>query len=94
MVIIESGIIKLMKTYSFRTIIEPDDPSGYHGYVPKLKGVHTCGETIDEVQRNLRQAIKCHIEGLMKDGEPMPTEERSIESIQTFSRQDFTPVYA
>lgn len=83
-----------MKTYSFRTIIEPDDPSGYHGYVPSLKGVHTCGETIDEVQQNLRQAIKCHVEGLMKDGESVPTEEHSIEAIQTFSRQDFTLAYA
>ena len=83
-----------MKAYSFRTIIEPDDPSGFHGYVPSLKGVHTCGETIDEVKTNLRDAIQCHIEGLLKDNVVVPSEEDSIEVIQTFSPQDFRSSYA
>ena len=39
--------------YNFRTIIEPDKPSGYHGFVPLLKGIHTQGETIEEVKKNL-----------------------------------------
>lgn len=45
------------KTYSFRAIIEPDVPAGYHGYVPALPGCHTCGSTIEETQRNLKEAI-------------------------------------
>lgn len=83
-----------MKIYSFRTIIEPDDPAGYHGYVPHLKGVHTSGDTIDEVKKNIRDAIRCHIEGLIKDGEPIPSEEDAIEVIQTFSPKDFRSSYA
>ena len=49
--------------YTFRIIIEPDSPSGYHGFVPLLKGVHTQGETIAETKRNLKEAIICHYDG-------------------------------
>ena len=56
-----------MNTYTFRTIIEPDE-KGYHGFVPLLKGVHTVGNTIEETKKNLNEAIRCHIEGLLKDG--------------------------
>ena len=83
-----------MNTYSFRTIIEPDDPSGYHGYVPRLKGVHTTGNTIDEVKKNLREAIQCHMEGLLKDNIPIPNEEDAVEVIQTFSTRGFSATYA
>ena len=69
--------------YTFRTIIEPDEPSGYHGFVPSLKGLHTCGETIEEVKENLQDAISCHIKGLLKDGLPIPNENNTIEMIQT-----------
>lgn len=39
-----------MKTYTYRTIIEPDE-DGYHGFVPILKGVHTWGKTIEETKK-------------------------------------------
>lgn len=72
-----------MKNYTFRTIIEPDDPKGYHGYVPALKGVHTCGDTIEEVKANLQDAITCHIQGLIKAGLAVPSADETIEFIQT-----------
>lgn len=77
-----------MKLYSFRTIIEPDEPKGYHGFVPLLRGVHTCGETIQEVKKNLKEAIKCHIQGLIKDGEDIPREEDVFESVESFSEKE------
>lgn len=83
-----------MKTYSFRTIIEPDSPKGYHGFVPALKGVHTCGKTIDEVKKNLNEAIRCHIEGLLKDKIPVPKEDNMIEIIQTVSTGSLSHTYA
>lgn len=83
-----------MKNYTFRTIIEPDDPKGYHGFVPILPGLHTCGDTIEEVKKNLKEAIRCHVEGLLKDKEPIPQEEETMEVIQTFSEEDFKFQYA
>ena len=71
-----------MKTYTYRTIIEPDE-KGYHGFVPFLKGLHTAGETIEETKKNLEEAIRCHIEGLRKDGITPPQEKDSLEVIQT-----------
>ncbi|NOY35906.1 MAG: type II toxin-antitoxin system HicB family antitoxin [bacterium] len=77
-----------MKLYSFRTIIEPDEPRGYHGFVPLLKGIHTCGETVQEVKKNLKEAIRCHVYGLMKDGEDIPREEDTFESVESFSEKE------
>lgn len=73
-----------MKTYTYRTIIEPDE-KGYHGFVPILKGVHTVGKTIEETKKNLQDAIQCHIEGLLKDNIKPPQEKDTIEVIQTFT---------
>lgn len=73
----------MSKSFSFRTIIEPDDPKGYHGFVPALKGVHTCGDTVEEVRKNLQEAIKCHLEGLALDKISIPAQDRTMEFIQT-----------
>ncbi|MCL5438545.1 MAG: type II toxin-antitoxin system HicB family antitoxin [Patescibacteria group bacterium] len=73
-----------MKTYTFRTIIEPDE-KGYHGFVPLLKGVHTVGKTIEETKKNLNEAIQCHLEGLIKDNVIPPQEQNTVEVIQTFT---------
>ncbi len=76
--------------YVFRTIIEPDDPRGYHGYVPALPGVHTSGKTIEETKENLRDAIICHLQGLVKDKQPLPrNDEDTIELIEKFQLTDF-----
>ena len=85
-----------MKIYSFRTIIEPDEPKGFHGFVPLLKGLHTCGDTIEEVKKNLKDAIRCHVAGLVKDNLPIPLEDESMEIIQSFSEKDLfsSKVYA
>lgn len=75
--------------YSFRIIIEPDKPTGYHGFVPLLSGVHTFGGTVDEVRLNLKEAIICHLQGMLKDNEDIPREEDVFEFVQTFSKQEF-----
>jgi len=80
--------IKRSTFYTFRVIIEPDEPSGYHGFVPLLRGIHTQGESISEVKKNLREAIICHIQGLMKGKETIPQEEESFETIQSFSQKE------
>lgn len=71
-----------MKTYTYRTIIEVDE-KGYHGFVPLLKGLHTYGDSIEDTKENLSEAIKCHIEGLLKDKIIPPQESNSLELIQS-----------
>lgn len=65
-----------MRIYTYRTIIEPDE-KGYHGFVPLLRGVHTVGRTVEETKKNLEEAIRCHLEGLKKDGITPPQEKDS-----------------
>lgn len=73
-----------MKSFVYRTIIEPDE-KGYHGFVPLLRGVHTVGKTIEETKKNLDGAIRCHLEGLLKDNIEPPQEQNTVEAIQTFT---------
>lgn len=81
-----------MKSYIFRVIIEAEKPKGYHGFVPILKGVHTYGDTIQEVKKNLKEVIRCHVQGLLKDKETIPQEEETFELIQSFSERELAAV--
>ena len=77
-----------MELYSFRIIVEPEENGGYHGVAPLLRGVHVYGESLEEVKQNLKEAIKCHIQGLAKDNELIPQEEEALEMIQSFSAKE------
>ncbi len=59
-----------MKTYT--AIIEKCPDTGlYVGYIPGFPGAHSQSETMDELNRNLREII----EMLSEDGEPEPESE-------------------
>jgi len=47
-------------------------PSNYSAYVPDLPGCVATGATREEVERNIREAIAFHLEGLRREGEPIP----------------------
>jgi predicted RNase H-like HicB family nuclease len=51
----------LMKT--FTAVVERDsDTALYVGYVPGFPGAHSQGETLDELQANLREVIEMLLE--------------------------------
>ncbi len=52
-------------------IYEKGDTS-YGAYVPDLPGCIAVGETLEEVQQLIDEAIEFHIEGLQEDGENIP----------------------
>jgi len=52
-------------TYKVNVVIEKDD-FGYFAYVPDLKGCHTQGESLEEVLKNIKEAIELYIETLPK----------------------------
>jgi predicted RNase H-like HicB family nuclease len=54
-----------VRTYT--AVIERDPDTGvYVGYIPGWRGAHTQGESLDELQANLREVIEL----LLEDGEP------------------------
>ena len=58
-----------MKKYAI--VIERGE-NNLSAYVPDLPGCITTGRTVEEVERNIREAIELHLEGLREDGEPVP----------------------
>ncbi|HYB91091.1 MAG TPA: type II toxin-antitoxin system HicB family antitoxin [Candidatus Binataceae bacterium] len=44
----------------------------FSAYVPDLAGCVATGDTVEEVERNIREAIRFHIDGLRGDGLPVP----------------------
>jgi predicted RNase H-like HicB family nuclease len=67
-----------MKHYT--AVVERDPDTGlYVGYVPGFPGAHSQGETLDELNRNLREVIAM----LLEDGEPtLETEFVGIQTVQ------------
>ena len=57
-----------MKKYA---VIIERAPNNYSAYVPDLPGCIATGATIEEVEREIREAIEFHIEGLRDAGEPV-----------------------
>lgn len=52
---------------TFTAVIERDPETGlYVGFIPGWPGAHSQGETLDELQRNLREVAAM----LLEDGEP------------------------
>ena len=51
-------------------------------YVPDFPGCITTGRTVNEIERNIREAIELHLEGLREDGEPIPEPHTAVTYIE------------
>lgn len=56
--------------------------NNYSAYSPDLPGCIATGVTRGEVEKNIRQAIGFHIEGLKEDGLPLPEQASFTEYIE------------
>ena len=66
-----------MKKYA---VIIERGPSNMSAYVPDLPGCITTGMSVEEIARNIREAIELHLEGMAEDGEAIPeTGTRALE---------------
>ena len=46
--------------------------TGYSSYSPDLPGCASVGKTIAETEKNMKEAIEFHIEGLIEEGYEVP----------------------
>lgn len=53
-------------------LIEGGPPSNFSAWSPDLPGCAATGDTLEEVEREMRAAIALHLEGLGEDGGPIP----------------------
>ena len=60
-----------MNSHRFLIVIESAGEN-YSAYSPDLPGCIATGATRDETERNMYEAIRMHIDGLIGDGLPIP----------------------
>jgi predicted RNase H-like HicB family nuclease len=58
-----------MKKY---LVVIEKTPTGYSAYSPDLDGCVATGNTREEVEREMREAIEFHLEGMAKNGDSIP----------------------
>lgn len=66
----------------YAVVIEKAE-SNYSAYVPDLPGCVTVGDTVEAVERLIREAMAFHIEGLREDGLPIPEPTTRCEYVET-----------
>jgi predicted RNase H-like HicB family nuclease len=56
----------------YAIVIEKANSNYFSAYVPDLPGCVATGDTVEDVETEIGEAIRLHIEGLLEDGLPVP----------------------
>jgi len=56
-------------------------PSSYGAYVPDLPGCIAVGQSREEAETLIHEAIEFHIEGMREDGQPVPEPSSSAQLV-------------
>jgi antitoxin HicB len=67
------------KAFAYSVFYEQAAEGGYVASVPALPGCHTQGETVEEAEVNIREAILLYLESLADHGEAIPEEGPSFQ---------------
>jgi len=63
---------KRAREFCYSVFYEQAPEGGYVALVPALPGCHTQGETLEEAERNVKEAIALYLESLAAHGQPIP----------------------
>ena len=66
--------------FSYSIFYEAADEGGYVAIAPSLPGCHTQGDTLEEAEKNIKEAIEVYLESLTDENEPIPLERKSYYS--------------
>jgi predicted RNase H-like HicB family nuclease len=64
----------------YAVVIEKGE-GNYGAYVPDLPGCVATGDTIEDVEREIQEAIGFHLEGMRADGLPIPEPSSRVEYV-------------
>jgi predicted RNase H-like HicB family nuclease len=56
--------------------------ANYSAYVPDLPGCVAVGDTVEEIERELQEAIEFHLEGMRADGLPIPEPSSKVDYLE------------
>ncbi len=62
-------------------VIPEEDGRGYYVVVPALPGCFSQGKTVEEAMKNAKEAISLHVRALKKQGEKIPSSERTFHTV-------------
>ena len=74
-----------MAKRTFHVIIETDEDGGYVGQVPELQGCISQGDTLDELMKNIKEAIELCLEVYAEDKKTTRAEETRFVGVQEVS---------
>jgi predicted RNase H-like HicB family nuclease len=57
--------------YRFLIVIEKAN-GNYSAYCPDLPGCVATGKTLEEIERNMHEAVEMHVQGMLEDKMPIP----------------------
>jgi predicted RNase H-like HicB family nuclease len=60
-------------TPSYLIVIERADDGGFGAWAPDLPGCVALGDTIEDAEQQMREAVAFHLEGLREQGQPAPS---------------------
>src|ERR1043166_6516616 len=66
------------RSYSYSVYYEAAPEGGYVAFIPALPGCHTQGDTLEEAEKNAKEAIEVYLESLAAHCEPIPEETKSF----------------
>ncbi|MCL4369871.1 MAG: type II toxin-antitoxin system HicB family antitoxin [Chloroflexi bacterium] len=66
--------------HRFLVVIEKAG-ANYSAYSPDLPGCVATGDTREEAERNMYEAIQMHVQGLLEDGLPVPASQATAEYV-------------
>jgi predicted RNase H-like HicB family nuclease len=65
----------------YAVVIEKSE-TGHSAYVPDLPGCVAVGETVEEVETLIREAIEFHLDGMREDGIRIPEPTTRLEYVE------------
>lgn len=71
----------MKKTFSYSVFYKEAPEGGYVAFVPALPGCHTQGETLEDAEVNIKEAIELYLEDILDRGEPVPQEGKSFQGV-------------
>ena len=65
-------------------VVFEQGPNNYGAYAPDVPGCVSVGDTWEEMQAMIKEALEFHIEGMVEDGEAIPEPRMSLEDAMAY----------
>src|SRR5205823_11780697 len=85
-----TGVSSSQGMRKYAIVIERGEHT-YSAYVPDLPGCVTTGGSIEEIERNIREAIALHLDGLLDEGEEIPDASTEVAYVEVEEPPDRPP---